>query len=577
MKIKTTKHLTILSSVLILFLIFTPKVLGQKMKTGPQDFTFFSTADETNQVYSIYIPHEFDEEKEYPLVIFLHGFMSNNRLGLRRVFGLGNIQGPEFNIYDFVPEPGQSDLEVTRYWPEMPNVDYIVAAPLARGSAGYEGIPEQDIYDMIDDIKSRFNIDEDRLYLTGLSMGGGGTIRLAITRPDVWAAIAPTCAGISGENIDMAGNLSNIPVHIFVGTRDRGWESVRDSKAIYEAAGCPVVEYTEYPGIEHNSWEYAYKDGFIFDWFSQFERNLFPESVKLSTKQFKYNNAYWVTIDNLTPGILTSIDAKFTGNNAIEIQTDDLLAFTLKLDGHEMFDPSKKISIRIDGKSFSIKSPDSFSFSKENGTWVNKKFTPGLTAKQKGAEGPLYEAVSSNHIYVYGTADNPSAEELNARRAQAMDAATWALNRGFYQGTVLIFPRVIADNAIRQSDFTFCNLVLFGTKETNSVIAKFEDKLPMHLNDDANDYGLVYIFPINQHYVLINSGLSWWTGPAGSGDSQMSMLGGSRAGSLSKSDDFLLFKGTNDNVIANGNFDNNWSLPSEAINKFKNSAVITIK
>lgn len=577
MKKLISKHLTIVFSALALSLIFAPNALCQKLKTGPQDLTFFSTADETNQVYSIYIPHSFDEEKEYPLVVFLHGFMSNNRLGLRRVFGLGNIQGPEFNIYDYVPEPGQSDLEVTRYWPEMPDIDYIAAAPLARGSAGYEGIPEQDVYDMIDDIKSRFNIDEDRLYLTGLSMGGGGTIRLAITRPDVWAAIAPVCAGLSGENADMVGNLSNIPVHVFVGTRDRGWESARDSKAKYEAAGCPVVEYTEYPGIEHNSWEYAYKDGFIFEWFSQFERNMFPESVKLSAKQFKYNTAYWVTIDNLTPGTLASIEAKFTGNNAIEIKTNDLLAFTLKLRGHELFDPSKKISIRIDGKSFSIKSPDSFSFSKENGTWTNKKFTPGLTSKQKGAEGPLYEAVSSNHIYVYGTADNPSAEELATRRAQAMDAATWALNRGFYQGTVLIFPRVIADNAIRQSDFALCNLVLFGTKETNSVIAKFEDKLPMHLDEDADDYGLVYIFPINQRYVLVNSGLPWWTSSSGSGGQTGGMLGGSRAGSLSKSNDFLLFKETNDNVVVTGKFDNNWNLPSEAINKLKNSAFITIK
>ncbi|MCK7542177.1 MAG: hypothetical protein MZV63_70520 [Marinilabiliales bacterium] len=49
----------------------------------------------------------------------------------------------------------------TRYWPEFRPVDYIAAAPLARGTAGYQGIPEQDVYDMIDDLKSRFMIDED--------------------------------------------------------------------------------------------------------------------------------------------------------------------------------------------------------------------------------------------------------------------------------------------------------------------------------------------------------------------------------------------------------------------------------
>jgi len=79
----------------------------------------------------------------------------------------------------------------------------------------------------------------------------------------------------------------------------------------------------------------------------------------------------------------------------------------------------------------------------------------------------------------------------------------------------------------------------------------------MHLNKDADDYGLVYIFPINQRYVLINSGLPWWTSSSGSGGQTGGMLGGSRAGSLSKSNDFLLFKETNDNVVVTGKFDNN--------------------
>ena len=300
-----------------------------------------------------------------------------------------------------------------------------------------------------------------------------------------------------------------------------------------------------------------------------------PKVSNLARNSSNTTPHIWVTIDNLTPGTIASIEAKFTGNNAIEIKTNDLLAFTLKLRGHELFDPSKKISIRIDGKSFSIKSPDSFSFSKENGTWSNKKFTPGLTSKQKGAEGPLYEAVSSNHIYVYGTADNPSAEELATRRAQAMDAATWALNRGFHQGTVLIFPRVIADNAIRQSDFALCNLVLFGTKETNSVIAKFEDKLPMHLNEDADDYGLVYIFPINQRYVLVIQDCHG--GQVHPDQEADRVCSGKQGPDHCQINDFLLFKETNDNVVVTGKFDNNWNLPSEAINKLKNSPFITIK
>ena len=152
----------------LLFVGLSPEAFSQMYKAGPQDLTFFSSVDETNQPYSIYIPKDYDESKEYPLVIFLHGAMSNNHLGLRRAFGLGNIQGTNFTNPGFVHK--ESDLEVSRSWPEMPDIDFIVAAPLARGTAGYRGIPEQDVYDMLTDIKDRFNIDEDRTYLTGLSM-----------------------------------------------------------------------------------------------------------------------------------------------------------------------------------------------------------------------------------------------------------------------------------------------------------------------------------------------------------------------------------------------------------------------
>ncbi|MEZ5071242.1 MAG: alpha/beta hydrolase-fold protein [Bacteroidales bacterium] len=565
-----------LLAALLFTISLSPDLLGQRLKPGPQDLTFFSTGDETNQPYSIYIPNHFDEEKEYPLVIFLHGAMSNNRLGLRRVFGLGNIQGPEFVVPGHVP--AEDDLEATRYWPDIPDCDFIVAAPFARGTAMYKGIAEQDVFDMLADIKSRFNIDEDRMYLTGLSMGGMGTLNLSITRPDLWAAIAPVCAGVPAENTDKIANLSNLPAHIFVGSLDRP-EGKRELRDNLLAVGSPVVEYTEYPGIGHNSWEYAYKDGFIFQWFSQFERNLYPERVQFGASKFKYNKAYWVTLDNLTPGTLATIDARFTGTNALEIRSKDLLAFTLNLKGHPLFDPSKKVSITIDGKNFSLKSPENFAFSREKESWTNRKFTPELMSKQNGAEGPMYEAVSSNHVYVYGTADNPTPEELASRRAQAMEAATWALNRGFYQGTITIFPRVVADNNVRQSDLDLSNLVLFGTRETNAVIAKYADRLPLHLNADARDHGLVYIFPMNKRYVLVSSGLPWWTSPPPEpGQGPMSFFANtSKAESLSTTEDFLLFRETNDKVVASGKFDNLWKLPAGAAEKLKASQVVTMK
>ena len=249
----------------------------------------------------------------------------------------------------------------------------------------------------------------------------------------------------------------------------------------------------------------------------------------------------------------------------------------VKLKGHTMFDPNKRVTVKVDGKSFSVKSPDMVSFTKENGEWKNKKYTPGLTAKQKGAEGPLVAAINSNHIYVYGTADNPSNEELNARMAQAIEAATWATTSGSYLNTAFVFPRVVSDQRLRQSDYDLCNLVLFGTKETNAIIAQYADKLPMHLDENVKDYGLVYIFPMNGKYILVNSGLPWWTHAKEGGNPSSVLDGAGKSGYLSNStSDFILFKETSDNIVTQGNFDSNWDLPKTLVNDLISTSIITV-
>jgi pimeloyl-ACP methyl ester carboxylesterase len=567
-KIITLARLVVVIAVLLPFTVGTTD--AQRLKAGPQDLSFFSSVDDTDQPYSVYIPENFDEAKAYPLVVFLHGAWSNHRLGLRRLFGVGNSQG-----YDFIKPgnvPFENDVEATRYWPPFRPVGYIAAAPFARGTAGYQGVPEQDVYDMVDDLKSRFLIDEDRVYLTGLSMGGGGTLWLGLTRPDTWAAIAPVCPAPPDGTLELSGNSANLPVHLFIGDKDFLYQTAREWKAKLENTA-QRLDYVEYPGVGHNSWEWAYKDGFIFGWFSQFKRDLFPEKVSFTTRWFKYNKAYWVTVDDMVPGEAASVEARFTGLNAIAVTVSGVNAFTLSLDGHPQFSAGKKVSVSLNGKTFSVRSADAVSFMLSDGKWVNGRFTPGLTSKQKGSEGPLYAAVAASHIYVYGTADNPPADILAARRAQAMSAADWT-GMG---GRIMVYPRVVADRDVRASDYVRSNLILFGTRETNSVIGKFADKLPVHLDPEAENYGLVYIFPMNRRYMLVNSGLPWWTPPKNTGNQGRYAFSGSKVEALKSFGDFILFRETPDEVVAGGLFDNNWQLTAEAAGKLKASGVVSMK
>ena len=222
----------------------------------------------------------------------------------------------------------------------------------------------------------------------------------------------------------------------------------------------------------------------------------------------------------------------------------------------------------------------------------NQRYTPELTSKQKGAEGPLYEGLASNHVYVYGTAGNPSAEELEARKQVAIQAADIAAFRE-QSGRVMIFPRVISDQQVRQSDYDTSNLILFGTKETNSIIAKYADELPMHLDANASDYSLLYIYPMNGHYMMINSGMSWWNLSAGDNSANLmnapdmaelaqrapsgtSVMMNTKSDELKGLKDFILYKEGIGNIISNGYFDDEWAVPSDKANELKKSGVISL-
>ncbi len=557
------------------------------LKSGPQVLTFFSSIDDSEQPYGLFLPENFDPSREYPLVIMLHGAGSNHRLALRRVFGKSNMSG-------------ENDLEATRYFPDWENQDYIVASPLARGTMGYQGVPENDVHDVLSDVMERFHIDQDRVYLTGLSMGGGGTMWIGLSRPDIWAAIAPVCPAAPPGTDDLLPNALNVPVSFHQGGADPlvSPEGTRERAERLRELGTNV-EYTEYPGVGHNSWENAYEDEAIFDWFEQYRRNRYPDRVRYVTRWYKYNSSYWIQFDKLTPGTLAGIDANFTAPNRLEITTSDLDAFTLNLSGHPQFSPGNPVEVAIDGQALSSSVTGSLSLSKQDGEWIVAKYEPASNSKRSGAEGPLSEAISSRHIYVYGTLGEPTREELQVRSEQASYAADWAGTGFGFMGSnpPLINLRSVADNRVRPSDLESSNLVLFGTRETNSLVAELSDRLPIHLEADAEDYGLLYVYPIDDHYVVVSSGLPWWsvaesapaTAPARAqaGEEAEEQPGPPArprsisflprvAGALPGYADYVLFEGSLDNVVVEGYFNDQWQVPEAEATQLLQTGVISL-
>jgi pimeloyl-ACP methyl ester carboxylesterase len=546
-----------LASLLLFCATFSP---AQTFAPGPQVLTFLSDVDDSDQPYALYLPKNFDAAKKYPLVVSLHGAWSNHRLNLKRVFGKGN-------------RPGETDAEATRYFPALRDVDFIVASPYARGTMGYQGIAERDVYGVLADVKRRFPIDDDRVYLTGLSMGGGGTLALGLSRPDIWAAIAPVCPSAPGSVSDLAPNALNVPVHLFHGDMDptvpvdvsRKWQ-----KTLLHLD--TNVEYVEFPGVRHNSWEYAYKDGAIFDWFAKYKRNRYPARVRFVSRAYKYDSAYWVHLDGLTPGTLASMDARFTGKNRIEVTTANLNAFTLNLEGHPSFVRTEPVRVTIDGAALQMKPREVISFTKVADAWKPGRYAPPAGAKRPGLEGPIGDAVASRHIYVFGTSGAAGKEEIERRRELAAHAADWSTP----QLKLLLTLDTLPDEEVTEREIETCNLVLFGTKRTNKLIERLAGGLPLELNPGAADYGLVFVFPAGKRYVVVNSGLPFWTGAESAARSRLGYIA-PMPDLLGSFGDYILFKGSLDNVIAEGRFDSNWKLPAPDAEKIRATGAVEIR
>jgi predicted peptidase len=124
---------------------------------------------------------------------------------------------------------------------------------------------------LLDEIEEKYNVDDDRIYVTGLSMGGYGTFALAARQPDRFAAIMPICGG--GVYFD-ALRLTRLPMWVFHGEDDRV-VPVEESRRMVEIAnsrGGECARLTVFPDTGHNSWSEAYGSEQTWAWLFEQER-----------------------------------------------------------------------------------------------------------------------------------------------------------------------------------------------------------------------------------------------------------------------------------------------------------------
>jgi predicted peptidase len=193
--------------------------------------------------YVLFVPHDYQGDKPYPLILFLHGLGESGSDGRRQVtVGLGPAIKKQEKTFGFITVFPQSQR---RTW-KADSDDARLAL------------------DILAEVEKGFRIDPARVYLSGLSMGGYGTWSLAIQQPQRWAAIVPICGGGDPKQVD---KIKDLPCWCFHGGADRVVAAAK-SHAMIEALkavdGHP--KYTEYPRVGHNSWDRAYATPELFPW-----------------------------------------------------------------------------------------------------------------------------------------------------------------------------------------------------------------------------------------------------------------------------------------------------------------------
>ncbi|HVH10675.1 MAG TPA: prolyl oligopeptidase family serine peptidase [Gemmatimonadales bacterium] len=236
-------------------------VKGQSRETGFLDRRV-SVAGRAYR-YQVFVPASYTATQRWPVILFLHGAGERGDDGLIQTqVGLG----------------AALRQNAARF-------PAIIVFPQAPAESMWTGAPAQMAMAALDETSREFRTDSDRVYLTGLSLGGNGTWYLAYRYPSRFAAIVPVCGFVTAFRVwsgpfapvvpadsgapfeALARQLRRVPTWIVHGEVDNvvPVEQSRQAAAALKAAGAPV-QYVEVPGTGHNSWDAGYGSPSLVSW-----------------------------------------------------------------------------------------------------------------------------------------------------------------------------------------------------------------------------------------------------------------------------------------------------------------------
>jgi pimeloyl-ACP methyl ester carboxylesterase len=523
---------------------------------GRIERAYVALDDMSPQPYILYVPDSYDGTRPYGLLAFLHGWDPF----------LNKLNWGELMYSEAIEPLGRE-------------ADCIVLLPYGRSNTDFQGVGEDDVLRAIKETEKHYRIDEDRVFLSGISMGGMGVWSIGAHYPDMFAALiaiasrgdyylwkeiqAADLPGFETALIDsqfgaeLMPNYRNLPCVIVHGLADTvmPMEQSQRMHDLLKAQGFEVT-FAKVPEATHYRWDMLFAAPEVLKCLREARRRTSPRAVTFRTYTLQYSRAYWAEVTGIEVwGRPADLACRLDeSGSALTVETTNVLALRVRLPA-DLTRGAGPLQVTWNGKAVTPKAA-------EDG-WLElgsvQPAAGGGLPKTRALCGPVRQAFSGPFIMVYGgTREGESFRHLMA------GAADWVR---FAQGV----PNILSADAVTPEIMARFNLILYGTPEDNSVIAQVAPKLPIGLDAgryriggrtyDASKYGLSMVYPnplAPGHLVVVNSGYVW--GRELATNHRYDML-----------PDFIVFTdevsgdGTDSNKFAAaGFFDQNWRLSDQS-------------
>lgn len=499
---------------------------------------YVSKVDGSVQPYGLAIPDGYDPAKPHRLDVVLHGSMGP--AGMNEVRFLKSFDEPSATA-----KPPQ----------------YFELHPLGRMENCYRWSGETDVFEAIDDVCEKYNIDRDRIVLRGMSMGASGAWHLGLKHPSRFVALGPYCGYVDTHRMsqtpisrfplvgplpehqetglhmldskDYAANAGVVPAIACIGDKDIFFEAHEIMGRAMKKEGIEMVNLIS-KGTGHvvDPVTFAEQMRRISE-YSDRGINHSPEKIRFVTWTLKYGRAHWLQLLGLEQHYAKAeIVAHTTDDGWVEVTlAKNVTRFSIL---PPVWKGSAKTKVRINDQVISLNaepiklsSPYSTGgvFVRRAHRWAFLGELPvditmrgadkSLPGKLPGQQGPIDDAFTTPFLCVRGTgkAWNPVVQKY-ADAALDRFAAEW---HQYFRGKL----RIKNDTDIDQNDIRLKNLILFGDPGSNSLIAKVLPKLPISWTPETIRFAgepypaantlpaLIHPNPLpggEARYVVLNSG-----------------------------------------------------------------------